>query len=199
MPVDLPVDFAENLNHLGLLIRFTEGVRREDLRREYLRTGMSVACSLLTDLEKLRNGLSSDFDKLDSSVAEASKLVTDNQKMFLKLEKLILMDFGINEITRCIMLNNLKRVAAHKSIEGRVFDDSDIVGALSNLRKELCERSDEFDRGPKGMAKLVERTITYAVAPINIAVSVFHPALLPLVFKGSGWAATVASKVAAWQ
>lgn len=199
MPLDLPANFADDLNHLGSLIRFFEGTRKEDSRREYLRMGMATGCSLLTELSRIRNTLASEFDELESTVADASKFVTENQRLFLNLEKLILMDFKIDNITRGIMLNNLKRVAAYKTTDGGAFSGSDVVSALDNLKTELCERSDEFNHNSKGMAKVLERTLTYAVAPINIAVYVFYPVIHPLVFKGSGWAATMASKLTPWQ
>jgi hypothetical protein len=195
---ELPPHFSQDLNHLGALIRLCDGTRKEEIRRDHLRAGMESSCSLLTELWNARDDLAAGVDRLNAGNDAAAKLVTEHRDLFRRIEDLILRDAGINGITRKIVLGNLRFVEGFSQGEVREFSGAAVVGTLGNLMAEVCGRAKELDSDPEKMRKRLGAVVTFGLPPINIAVSVFHPVFLPVVFKASSWAGTMASKAILW-
>jgi hypothetical protein len=198
MAYELPPHFSEDLNHLGALIRLCDDTRKEETRRDHLLAGMKSSCLLLTELWKAREELANGVDRLDVPSQAATKLATEHRDLFRRIEDLILRDAGIDRITRKIMLGNLRFAGGLSRGDVREFSGSELVGTLRNLMAEVCERAKVLEGDPEKMRKRLGAVVTFGLPPINIAVSVLHPVFLPVVFKASSWAGTMASKVILW-
>jgi len=195
---ELPPHFSEDLNHLGALIRLCDNTRKEETRRDHLRAGMESSCLLLTELWKARKDLADGVDHLDAPSQAATKLATEHRDLFRRIEDLILRDAGIDRITRNIMLGNLQFAEGLSQGDVREFSGAEVVGTLRNLMAEVCGRAKALDGDPEKMRKRLGAVVTFGLPPINIAVSVLHPVFLPVVFKASSWAGTMASRVILW-
>jgi len=126
------------------------------------------------------------------------QLIRDHRDLFLGIEDLILRDAGIQDITRKIMLGNVRRLAAMnmnnpQNVNWQEASGASVLGTLKNLTDEVCERARFLDNPDKTKGR-IGAVLTFGLAPINIAVSTSYPVFLPVVFKASAWAGSVVSK-----
>lgn len=190
MSFELPRHFADDMNDLGMYVRMLDRSKKEETRRDHLLEGMKIGCSLLTELNRSQRDLATGLDEIDAKTEDAVRLI-EHRELFLDIEDLILRDAGLEDITRKIMLGNVRRCLAANMNEE--FNGAELIGTLKNLTDEVCDRSRVLDDPDKTKERL-SAALTFGLAPINIAVSTTYPVFIPVVFKASAWAGNVVSK-----
>jgi hypothetical protein len=145
----LPNNFGERASKIGEWLLDYEASNDDDEKDDLLRRTLVYCCDLLKsiNLQELEREIGEVFTNADRQVPGwRQKIIgdVDHFKFFMEnVEDKILKATGVSECARSRIKHELFKVRVFAERQGANPGSAEIIGAIANLRDEVCKLKDE--------------------------------------------------------